>query len=130
MFFHFLAPVNKVIIYSDIRIFFLNLQSFNRLQEFHQRSPYEIVLLPADDCGRDAFFGGYETGTVRGDIDLTGSPISLQRPFAQVNVLVPAENFVDESAPVTSSMSVAVGQSANEPLELTYGSIRQAPDYR
>lgn len=59
------------------------------------------------DEGRDAFFGGYETGTVRGDIDLTGSPISLQRPFAQVNVLVPAEKFVDASAPVTSSMSVA-----------------------
>ena len=61
----------------------------------------------ANDESRDAFFGMYETGTVNGDIDLTGSPITIKRPFAQVNVLVPTDNFVDASGPVTSSMTVA-----------------------
>ena len=56
---------------------------------------------------RDAFFGVYETGTVAGSIDLTGSPISLKRPFAQVNVLVPNANIADLSAAVSSSMTVA-----------------------
>jgi len=56
---------------------------------------------------RDAFFGVYETGTVTGSIDLTGSPISLKRPFAQVNVLVPNANIADLTAAVTSSMTVA-----------------------
>ncbi len=56
---------------------------------------------------RDAFFGVYETGTVTGSIDLTGSPVSLKRPFAQVNVLVPNANIADLSAAVTSSMTVA-----------------------
>ena len=61
----------------------------------------------ANDEARDAFFGTYETGTVTGSIDLTGSPISLKRPFAQVNVLVPTVNFADATASVTSSMTVA-----------------------
>ena len=61
----------------------------------------------ANDESRDAFFGTYETGTVTGSIDLTGSPISLKRPFAQVNVLVPTANFVNATAAVTSSMTVA-----------------------
>lgn len=61
----------------------------------------------ANDEARDAFFGTYETGTVTGSIDLTGSPISLKRPFAQVNVLVPTVNFTDATASVTSSMTVA-----------------------
>ena len=56
---------------------------------------------------RDAFFGVYETGAVTGSIDLTSSPITLKRPFAQVNVLVPTANFVDATAAVTSSMTVA-----------------------
>ena len=56
---------------------------------------------------RDAFFGVYETGTVTGSIDLTGSPVSLKRPFAQVNVLVPNANIADLTAAVTSSMTVA-----------------------
>lgn len=56
---------------------------------------------------RDAFFGVYETGTVTGSIDLTGSPVFLKRPFAQVNVLVPNANIADLSAAVTSSMTVA-----------------------
>ena len=61
----------------------------------------------ANDETRDAFFGTYETGTVTGSIDLTGSPVTLKRPFAQVNVLVPMANFADASAAVTSSMTVA-----------------------
>lgn len=61
----------------------------------------------ANDEGRDAFFASYETGVVQSDIDLTGSPISLKRPFAQVNVLVPTDSFNDASAPVTSSMTVS-----------------------
>ena len=61
----------------------------------------------ANDEARDAFFGTYETGTVTGSIDLTGSPISLKRPFAQVNVLVPTVNFSDATASITSSMTVA-----------------------
>jgi|GEM_PF-6125679 len=61
----------------------------------------------ANDEARDAFFGMYETGAVTGSIDLTGSPITLKRPFAQVNVLVPTANFDDATAAVTSSMTVA-----------------------
>ena len=61
----------------------------------------------ANDEARDAFFGAYETGTVTGSIDLTGSPVTLKRPFSQVNVLVPTANFVDATAAVTSSMTVA-----------------------
>ena len=61
----------------------------------------------ANDETRDAFFGAYETGTVTGSIDLTGSPVTLKRPFAQVNVLVPVANFADANAAVTSSMTVA-----------------------
>ena len=61
----------------------------------------------ANDESRDAFFGTYETGIVTGSIDLTGSPVTLKRPFSQVNVLVPTANFVDATAEVTSSMTVA-----------------------
>ena len=61
----------------------------------------------ANDEARDAFFGMYETGAVTGSIDLTGSPVTLKRPFSQVNVLVPTANFVDATAAVTSSMTVA-----------------------
>ena len=61
----------------------------------------------ANDEARDAFFGVYETGTVTGSIDLTGSPVSLKRPFAQVNVLVPNDNVADLTAAVTSLMTVA-----------------------
>ena len=61
----------------------------------------------ANDESRDAFYGSYDTGVVTGDIDLTGSPVSLKRPFAQVNVLVPNSYVDDLSAAVTSSMSVA-----------------------
>lgn len=60
----------------------------------------------ANDESRDAFYGMYETGTVTGNIDLTGSAISLKRPFAQVNVLVPVAIFVDPTSSVTSSMSI------------------------
>lgn len=60
----------------------------------------------ANDESRDAFYGMYETGTVTGSIDLTGSAISLKRPFAQVNVLVPTVNFVDPTASVYSSMTI------------------------
>ncbi|MCR5071360.1 MAG: hypothetical protein K6A62_05485 [Bacteroidales bacterium] len=65
----------------------------------------------ANDDSRDAFFGTYETGIVTGGIDLTGSPITLKRPFAQVNVLVPMDNFADPTAAVTSSMTVAQAPS-------------------
>ena len=61
----------------------------------------------ANDEVRDAFFGMYETGAVTGSIDLTGSPVTLKRPFSQVNVLVPTANFVDATAAITSSMSIA-----------------------
>ena len=61
----------------------------------------------ANDEARDAFFGVYETGTVTGNIDLTGSPVSLKRPFAQVNILVPNANIADLTAAVTSLMTVA-----------------------
>lgn len=65
----------------------------------------------ANDESRDAFYGRYETGVVTGSIDLTGSPITLKRPFAQVNVLVPISNLTDATASVTSSMSVAQAPS-------------------
>ena len=61
----------------------------------------------ANDESRDAVFGVYETGTVTGSIDLTGSPVSLKRPFSQVNVLVPNVNISDPTAAVTSSMTVS-----------------------
>lgn len=61
----------------------------------------------ANDESRDAFYGEYLTDVVSGNIDLTGSPITLTRPFAQVNVLVPTANFDDAAAEVTSSMTVA-----------------------
>ena len=60
----------------------------------------------ANDENRDAFYGVYETGTVTGAIDLTGSPVSLKRPFAQVNVLVPNTNFADPTVAISSSMAV------------------------
>lgn len=79
---------------------------------------------------RDAFFGVYETGTVTGSIDLTGSPISLKRPFAQVNILVPNTNVADLTAAVTSSMSVAqaptvlnlVTKETSDPADWTFSS--------
>ena len=61
----------------------------------------------ANDENRDAFFGTYDTGEVTGNIDLTNSPITLKRPFAQVNVLVPNASISDASAAVSSSMTVA-----------------------
>ena len=61
----------------------------------------------ANDENRDAFFGTYDTGEVTGNIDLTNSPVSLKRPFAQVNVLVPNASISDASAAVTSSMTIA-----------------------
>ena len=66
----------------------------------------------ANDDKRDAFYGFYDTGVVSGSIDLTGSPIELKRPYAQVNVLVPNGNITDPSA-ITSSMTVT-----NAPTEL------------
>ena len=60
----------------------------------------------ANDESRDAFYGRYETGTVTGSIDLTGSPVSLKRPFAQINVLVPLNNLAEPTAAVTSLMTV------------------------
>ena len=77
---------------------------------------------------RDAFFGVYETGTVTGSIDLTGSPVSLKRPFAQVNVLVPNANITDLSAAVFSSMTVAqaptvlnlVTKETSDPADWTF----------
>lgn len=77
---------------------------------------------------RDAFFGVYETGTVTGSIDLTGSPVSLKRPFAQVNVLVPNANIADLSAAVSSSMTVAqaptvlnlVTKETSDPADWTF----------
>ena len=61
----------------------------------------------ANDEIRDAFYGRYETGIVTGSIDLTGSPVSLKRPFAQINVLVPLDNLADPTAAATSTMTVA-----------------------
>ncbi len=82
----------------------------------------------ANDEARDAFFGTYETGTVTGSIDLTGSPISLKRPFAQVNVLVPKVNFTDATASITSSMTVAQApcvlnlatKATSDPIDWTF----------
>ena len=84
----------------------------------------------ANDENRDAFFGMYETGVVTGSIDLTGSPITLKRPFAQVNVLVPTSNFADASAAVTSSMTVAQAptvlnlatRATSDPADWTFSS--------
>lgn len=84
----------------------------------------------ANDESRDAFFGMYETGAVTGSIDLTGSPVSLKRPFSQVNVLVPMANFVDATAAVTSSMTVAqaptvlnlVTKATSYPADWTFSS--------
>ena len=88
----------------------------------------------ANDEARDAFFGTYETGTVSGSIDLTGSPIALKRPFAQVNVLVPTVNFADETASVTSSMTVAQAptvlnlatRATSDPIDWTFSTAEIA----
>ena len=82
----------------------------------------------ANDEVRDAFFGVYETGTVTGSIDLTGSPVTLKRPFAQVNVLVPNANVADLTAAVSSSMTVAqaptvlnlVTKETSDPADWTF----------
>ena len=84
----------------------------------------------ANDESRDAFFGTYETGIVTGSIDLTGSPVTLKRPFSQVNVLVPTANFVDATAEVTSSMTVAQAptvlnlatKATSDPADWTFSS--------
>lgn len=84
----------------------------------------------ANDESRDAFFGAYETGAVTGSIDLTGSPVTLKRPFAQVNVLVPMANFADATAAVTSSMTVAQAptvlnlatKATSDPADWTFSS--------
>ncbi len=60
----------------------------------------------ANDESRDAFYGSYDTGVVTESIDLTGSSVTLKRPFAQVNVLVP-NTSIDVTAAVTSSMTIA-----------------------
>ena len=61
----------------------------------------------ANDESRDAFYGYFDTGVVTGNVDKTDTPISLKRPFAQVNVLVSKDNFNDPTAAVSSSMTVA-----------------------
>ena len=61
----------------------------------------------ANDEKWDAFYGHYDTGIVTGNIDLTGSPISLKRPFAQVNVLVPNGNIPEPNGTIKSSMTIA-----------------------
>lgn len=84
----------------------------------------------ANDESRDAFYGAYETGAVTGNIDLTSSPVTLKRPFAQVNVLVPTANFVDATAAVTSSMTVAQAptvlnlatKATSDPADWTFSS--------
>lgn len=84
----------------------------------------------ANDESRDAFYGIYETGTVTGDINLTGSAITLKRPFAQINVLVPTGNLVDPTASVTSSMSVSEAptvlnlatKATSDPADWTFSS--------
>ena len=84
----------------------------------------------ANDEARDAFFGMYETGAVTGSIDLTGSPVTLKRPFSQVNVLVPTANFVDATAAVISSMTVAQAptvlnlatKATSDPADWTFSS--------
>jgi hypothetical protein len=65
---------------------------------------------------------------VTGSIDLTGSPVSLKRPFAQVNVLVPNGNFGDVESEITSSMTVAQAptvlnlatKATSDPAEWTF----------
>ena len=82
----------------------------------------------ANDEARDAFFGTYETGTVTSSIDLTYSPITLKRPFAQVNVLVQNSNIADPTAAVFSSMTVAQAPTVlnlatrvtGDPVDWTY----------
>lgn len=61
----------------------------------------------ANDESRDAFCGTYDTGVVTGSIDLTNTPVSLKRPFAQVNVLIPNSVISNPQASILSSMSVA-----------------------
>ena len=61
----------------------------------------------ANDESRDAFYGSYDTGVVTSSIDLTGTPVTLKRPFSQVNVLVLNTDIDNASAAVTSSMTVA-----------------------
>ena len=61
----------------------------------------------ANDESRDAFYGCYETGAVTSDINLTGSPIELSRPFAQVNILVPNSNIDNLTDQVSSTMSIS-----------------------
>lgn len=80
----------------------------------------------ANDDTRDAFYGWYDTGVVTSNIDLTGSPISLKRPFAQINVLVPNDNINNPSAPVSSSMTVA---NAPTNLNLTTGETSGVTDW-
>jgi len=58
----------------------------------------------ANDDTRDAFFGIYETGVVSGNI--TATSVTLKRPFAQVNVMVPVGN-VTQGATIRSNMTVA-----------------------
>ena len=61
----------------------------------------------ANDETRDAFYGEYLTNEVTGNIVLT-DPVTLKRPFAQVNVLVPNANVADFTAgSLVSEMTVA-----------------------
>lgn len=61
---------------------------------------------PANAENRDAFYGVYDTGVVLDDIDLTDNPVQLNRPLAQVNILVPTDNFDTPVDKISSSMTV------------------------
>ena len=60
----------------------------------------------ANDESRDAFYGEYLTGEVTGSITVAeNEAVQLKRPFAQVNVLVPADNIAAYTS-LKSSMTV------------------------
>ena len=75
---------------------------------------------------RDAFYGIYDTGIVHDNINLTASPIQLNRPLAQVNILVPLSDFTDVTATVSSSMTVV---QAPTKLNLATGATSSPADW-
>ena len=86
---------------------------------------------PANDKKRDAFYNIYSFGPVDKSENLENDPISLYRPFAQINILVPNDNVDKKLADLsaggrTSSMTVS---GLPNVLSLSTGTTSGEADY-
>lgn len=86
---------------------------------------------PANDKTRDAFYNIYSISEVSQSENMENDPISLYRPFAQINILVPNDNVDKKLADLsaggrTSSMTVS---GLPNVLSLSKGTTSGEADY-